>query len=204
MTLRKILPLFFLFFIASCSESTPQLSPLPLNAVIVAFGDSLTYGTGVTRQDSYPAVLETLIHRRVINAGVPGEQSIGGVARLPGVLANFHPQLVILCLGGNDSIKRLPADITEKNLQKMVDMIKQAHAEVVMLAVPALKLSAKPPAFYKTIAERNHIPLAENLIPSIMKDRSNKSDWVHFNKKGYKLLAEGVAQLLAQSGAIQK
>ena len=91
---------------AGCSDGV-KLQPLLPEATLLAFGDSLTYGTGTSRDKAYPAILENLIRRRVINAGIPGEISAEGLQRLPGLITQHQPALIILCHGGNDILRKL-------------------------------------------------------------------------------------------------
>jgi len=107
--------------LVSCSDNT-QLQALGADATILAFGDSLTYGTGTSRDKSYPAVLEKLINHKIINAGIPGETSEKGLARLPGLINKHHPQLIIICHGGNDILRKLDLNKTSSNIQKMIDL----------------------------------------------------------------------------------
>lgn len=86
----------------------PKLEALPADATILAFGDSLTAGTGVSSENSYPAVLARLLERKVINAGVPGEVTEDGKARLPRLLDEHSVQLVVICHGGNDFLHPCP------------------------------------------------------------------------------------------------
>jgi len=187
--------------LAACSSEI-RLPRLAGNAVIVAFGDSLTYGTGVDAGESYPAVLEKMTGRRVVNAGVPGEVTGDGLSRLPGVLAREKPALVLLCHGGNDLLRRLDPQQTAGNIQSMIRLSRERGAAVVLVAVPSMGLSLSPPPLYREIARSLSVPLEEKALPAVLSDASLKSDYIHPNAAGYRRLAEAVAGLLKRSGAI--
>ena len=105
---------------AACGEKAPKLPKLAATDVVVAFGDSLTYGTGADESESYPTVLGQLIGRTVVRAGVPGEVTAQGLARLPAVIDEHNPRLVIVCLGGNDMLRQVrDAEIT-RNLRSII------------------------------------------------------------------------------------
>ena len=126
--IRHTLKVFFIILItsalAACSDDA-KLHTLDANATILAFGDSLTYGTGTSRNNAYPAVLEKLINRKVINAGVPGEISKNGLSRLPGLIEKYQPDLVIICHGGNDILRKLDLSKTSNNIQQMISLAKK-------------------------------------------------------------------------------
>lgn len=188
---------------SGCSQHTPTLPPLSRGAVIVAFGDSLTYGTGVSAEQSYPAQLQRIIGHTVVNEGVPGEVTAAGLRRLPEVLDADHPALLILCHGGNDLLRRLDRKQTVANLRAMVQLARARHIEVVLIGVPRpALLGLKDADFYRQVADQFGIPLEDKVLPRIEADRALKSDRVHPNAAGYRLLAEAVAKLLRNSGAI--
>ncbi len=183
-------------------EQTPPLPRLPQDAVILAFGDSLTYGTGVERAQSYPAVLQQLSGRQVINAGAPGEISANGLKRLPGLLQRHQPALLVLCHGGNDILRRLSRSKMKQNLDAMITLAKQQGVAVALLAVPDFGLFLQPVEVYAELAEQHDIPVELDALASILQQASLKSDQVHPNREGYRRLAQAVADLLKKSGAI--
>lgn len=194
--------------VAGCggSEQTydgPTLSYLAPGAVILAFGDSLTYGTGAEGEASYPARLAARIDRRVVNAGVPGETSGQGRRRLSEWLARVQPDLVLLCLGGNDMLRRGSPETLRENLRAMVEMIRGQGAEVVLIAVPKLQAwSLEPHPLYRELGADLGIPVLDASLATILSDGALKSDAIHPNARGYAVLAEDIHRLLRGAGAL--
>lgn len=189
--------------LSACGRDTPRLTLLTSEAVVLAFGDSLTYGTGAAKGESYPAQLERLIGRKVVESGVPGEISAEGAARLAQLLDEHEPALLLLCHGGNDLLRRLDPQETVRNLRAMIRMARERGIAVVLIAVPqpGIWLSGAP--FYRELADELRVPLEEALLADILADRELKSDTVHPNAAGYRRLAEGVAALLREAGAVK-
>lgn len=208
MLLKRLLSIWLLslslFFLSACSdEAKAPLRSLAEDAVILAFGDSLTYGTGADHlTESYPAVLSALSGRTVINAGVPGEISREGLARIEALLQQHQPQLVLLCHGGNDLIRQLSETELKQNLTQMIHVIREQGAEVVMLSVPKPGLFLKAAPVYQEVAQTLQVPIENSIIPDIESETSLKSDPIHPNADGYRMLAERVHELLNQSGAL--
>ena len=190
------------FAALSCSRQ-PELPPLAEDAVVVAFGDSLTFGTGAGAGESYPEVLAQLIGRRVVKAGVPGEVTADGLPRLAEVLDREHPALLLLCHGGNDQLRRLDPRQTGENLRAMIRTAQDRGVAVALIAVPAPGLKLTPPALYKELAKEFSIPMEAEILAEILADSSLKSEYIHPNAAGYRRLAEAVATLLRTSGAIR-
>ncbi len=197
-----LLAIFVGALVTACSADKPRLSPLDSDAIILAFGDSLTFGTGASKSESYPQVLAELTGHTVINAGVPGETTAGGLARLPRVLEETKPDLVILCLGGNDFLRRLDSAQTRSNLTRMIQMIRGANVPVVMIAVPQLRLISNSDPLYQELAKELKLPLENEILADALRDRDLKSDPIHLNAKGYRRMAEAIAELLKTSGAV--
>jgi lysophospholipase L1-like esterase len=194
--------LLFLLLFAACSAE-PQLPPLARDAVILAFGDSLTYGTGAGQEESYPAVLEKLTGRRVVNAGIPGEVSGDGLLRLAQTLDEHRPQLLILCLGGNDILRKASLDEAARNLEQMVRMSRDRGIPVLLLGVPrpaVFGLDSAP--FYYELAQRQQVPLEATAIPGVLSERGLKSDPIHPNAAGYEVIAKAIHAKLRDSGAL--
>ena len=187
--------------LAACSK-TAQLPPLASDAVILALGDSLTFGTGAGEGESYPGVLEKLSGRRVVNAGVPGEISETGLQRLPGVLDREKPALLLLCHGGNDLLQKIDQAVTAKNLREMIRTARAKGVSVVLLSVPTPDLSLSPPSYYEEIAKELGTPIETKALPRILSTSRLKSDYIHPNAAGYRELAESVFGLLKKSGAL--
>jgi acyl-CoA thioesterase I len=189
------------FLLAACDRA-PTLPKLNSHDVIVAFGDSLTHGTGASEDTAYPAVLAALTGRTVINAGVPGDTTASALQRLPEVLAEHQPRLVLLCLGGNDMLRKHPQATTENNLRLLVQTIRASGAEVMLIAVPEPKLFGGAPGFYARLAEEMQLPLEREVFSDVLKDNRLKSDPIHANAAGYRVVAERLAEFLRGAGAL--
>ena len=204
-TMKMLAQLFAVVFasvlISACSKS-PKVPPLANNDVVLAFGDSLTFGTGAAPAESYPAQLQTLIGRKVVNAGVPGEISADGLQRLPEVLEEVQPKLLILCHGGNDFLRKLNEASAAANVRAMIRIAKNKGISVVLIATPKPGLSLTPPDFYADIAKEFSLPYNDDALKTTLRDNGLKSDLVHPNAKGYAQIAQSVAALLKKAGAI--
>jgi acyl-CoA thioesterase-1 len=188
-------------FLVACG-SGQRLAPLPPEARILAFGDSLTYGTGAGPEQSYPAVLQALIGREIVNAGVPGEITAEGLERLPELLDEHQPQLLILCHGGNDFLRSLGEQQAAANIRAMIRLARERNIAVMLVAVPKFGVLFSPPEFYAGIAEELGVPVESGTLSRIIRDPALKSDAVHPNAAGYRRLAEAVAEELKAAGAI--
>ena len=197
---RFVIWIISLLFVA-CSDR-PELPPLASDDVILAFGDSLTNGMGASAEESYPAVLAELSGRQVINEGIPGEVSAEGLRRLPGVLQEYQPQLLILCHGGNDLLQQLDPARMEANVRGMIRLALDQNIPVVLLGVPKPGLFLASAEVYKNIAASTGVIFIEDLVPDILSDKALKSDTVHPNKAGYRMMAETIYKMLQDTGAL--
>ncbi len=186
----------------ACSSDNPRISLLPANATILAFGNSITYGTGVGKNESYPAVLEALSGRKVINAGTPGEVTALGRERLPDVLDEHSPDLLILCHGGNDMLRKMNGKKLQENLRAMIQEAKNRNIPVLLISVPKPALFLSSADGYEQIAEELNVPIEDDILADILSDNGLKSDQIHPNAKGYTMLAKAVHRLLQERGAL--
>ena len=198
---RYVFALVAVLFLVACDRA-PTLPKLSPHDVILAFGDSLTHGTGASEETAYPAVLASLTGHTVINAGVPGDTTTTGLQRLPAVLAEYKPRLVLLCLGGNDMLRKQPEATTENNLRLLVQTIRASGAEVVLIGVPEPRLFGGAPDFYARVAGDMKLPLEQDAFNDVLKDARLKSDPIHANAAGYRQIAERLDKFLREVGAL--
>jgi lysophospholipase L1-like esterase len=190
--------------VASCGRDTPALSPLAADARVLAFGDSLTKGTGASADASYPAVLSRRLDREVINAGVAGETSGEGRERLSGVLARTQPDLLLLCHGGNDFLQDYEPARIRRNLRGMIEQARDRGVEVVLIGVPSRGIMLSTASLYEDLAGELDVPLVAGVIGEILGDPTLRSDRVHPNRQGYRMLAGAVYDVLVASGAVNR
>jgi lysophospholipase L1-like esterase len=194
--------LLIALLLGGCGEKVPRVAAVGPDEVIVAFGDSLTYGTGAAESESYPVVLAQLIGRRVVRAGVPGEVTAQGLVRLPQVIEEHQPALVIVCLGGNDMLRKLVETQIRSNLRQIIRTLRDRGIAVVLVGVPKPALLTSAAAFYGELAKEYRIPYEGKILNHIMHQLDLRSDAIHPNAKGYRRMAEAIAELLREAGAI--
>lgn len=191
-----------ILLLSACPGKSPSLPRVAAADVVLAYGDSLTFGTGAAEAESYPLVLAGLIGRNVIRAGVPGEVTAQGLRRLPSVLEMHKPKLVLLCLGGNDMLRRTDDKTIAANLREMVQVIRRQGAAVVLLGVPKPALFGGAATFYGELANELGVAYEGEIINSVLRDPGLKSDPIHPNAQGYRKIAEQLAAFLKKSGAL--
>ncbi len=177
--------------------------PLPK---IVAFGDSLTAGLGVSRDQSYPGQLEKKIQAlgygyQVINAGVSGETTAGGVRRTEWILKS-QPALVILELGANDALRGQPLQQSYTNLETIITRLKEEGVSVILagMKIPLNYGEAYTQEFegmYERLAAKLQVPLIPFFLEGVAAQRElNQGDGIHPTAEGYALVVENVWKVL--------
>jgi acyl-CoA thioesterase I len=190
--------------LALTGAATPAAAHVP---VILDFGDSLTAGLGLAPADAFPARLEARLHRegiaaRVVNAGVSGDTTAGGLARLDWALAD-KPDLVILALGANDALRGIDPATVRGNLDNMIEKIQADGAKILLLGMVA------PPNWgeeykrdfdrlYPELAGARHVPLYPFFLEGVaMNPELNQPDGIHPNAQGVAVLVDRIAPFVA-------
>lgn len=182
-----------------CGNSVPRIRPLRTDSVVLAFGDSLTAGSGISSRDTYPALLADQLGCTVVNAGVGGEVTSDGLRRLPAVLRQYQPELIILCHGGNDLLRRHDESVVAANLAQMIEMIQASGADVLLVGVPKPGLILRTAPVYGKLSGKYRIPHESKIVAEILSTPSLKNDQIHPNADGNRRLAEAVAALIIRS-----
>lgn len=198
---KIIITILLALTLSACD--TPKLNKLSNQDVIVAFGDSLTMGVGTEEEFSYPSVLAELSGIEVINEGISGETTSEGLERLPDVLDEYNPSLLILIEGGNDILRNKDYNQIKNNLDQMIQLTLARGTQVVLIGVPEKRLFSNTAPFYEALAEKYDLVFDDSLIGGLMRSPSKKSDPIHFNAEGYYSMAEEILNILSDNGAIK-
>ena len=159
---------------------------------VIAFGDSLTEGVGARKGEDYPSLLARELQQPVINAGRRGDTTAQGLARLERDVLKRNPRLVIVLFGGNDFLRRVPLDRASKNLEEIIKRIQQQGAMVVLVGMKLGLFTDEYGPVYKTIAQKYGALYISRVLKGILSDPKLKSDSIHPNSAGYRLLAERI------------
>jgi acyl-CoA thioesterase-1 len=180
----------------------------PQKKVILFFGDSLTAGYGLSTEEAFPALTERLLSTsggnvKVVNAGLSGETSAGGLSRIDWILRQ-PIDIFVLELGANDGLRGLPLDQTRKNLQAIIDKVKAKYPQTKfvmagMMVPPNMgkEYATEFKKIYPDLAKKNKA----TLIPFILEDvggieKLNQADGIHPNVEGHKIIARNISKIL--------
>ena len=201
LVMSAIVTVFWHLTPGGASPSTPDTRPR-----IVAFGDSLTAGLGVPAEESYPAQLQRSLDAlgysyRVVNAGVSGDTTAGGLRRVPWILTN-KPDVVILELGANDGLRGLSVDQTRHNLREIIQRLQEAGVEIVLAGMKlppnyGQDYLARFEGIYPLLAKEYRLQLIPFFLEGVGGSPSlNQADGIHPTAKGYALVVEQVLKIL--------
>ena len=206
--MNKII-LICLLLLSACSAHKPQYAVIPAGSTVLVLGDSLSYGTDANKGEDYPALLATHSGWHIVNESVPGDTTAGGLARLPQLLEQHKPTLIIVALGGNDFLQQLPLTETTANLKAILTQSKAQSVIAIMVAIPEFNqmkaifgnLTDHP--LYKEIAKESATLLIADVFSDVLSDNKLKSDQVHPNAKGYEVVSEQLAEKLKDLGFLK-
>jgi acyl-CoA thioesterase I len=163
---------------------------------IICFGDSMTFGVGANPGEDYPAVLSKMIEMPVINAGVDGETSPEALKRIDSDALDREPLLVVIEFGGNDFLRQIPLEVTANNIKAMVEKIQAKGAMVAIVDISVgLIMGAYRAPLYNLAKEKDAIFIPK-IFSDIFTNPSLKSDFIHPNADGYKIIAQRVYRVI--------
>lgn len=203
---RRQFLLFSAALLLTACGQTAQQQRIAKGSRVLALGDSLTFGYGAPEEAAYPKQLARLTGWRLTNGGVSGDTSAQALARLPNLLTE-QPKLILLGIGGNDFLRKVPETETRANISTIVQTAQKANIPIVLIGVPRPSLGAligslSDHPLYQDLAEQHQIPLLSNAWSKILSDSSLRSDQIHANAEGYLKFAEIMADFLKEQGFI--
>lgn len=197
---RRVVGLVLFALLIGCKDA-PRNAALPEGAPVLALGDSLTFGTGATPDTSYPSILAKASGWEVINAGVPGETAAEGCARLPGLMEEHRPQLVLVLLGGNDFLRRMPERDVVDALERCVSSARAGNAAVALIVVPRFGASGVSDSpLYAEAGKAWNVAVLDGGLSSLLAQRAMRADAVHLNAAGYREMALTLVEGLRAQG----
>lgn len=167
----------------------------PKEGSIVAFGDSLIKGVGAGESENFIALLSKKIGEPIVNLGVPGNTTVDGLARINEVLEE-EPRIVILLLGGNDYLKKIPKEETFANLKAVITTLHKEGVLVVLLGVRGGVLNDRFEENFEQLAEETGVAFVPDVLDGIFGKSSLMSDAIHPNKEGYAIIADRVYEVI--------
>lgn len=211
--MKKLVYLLLIFTLVTCGKTAEKYAVIPQGATVLILGDSLSYGTGANTGtntgEDYPSLLATKTGWQIINAGVPGDTSSGGLERLPALLQQHQPKLLIVELGGNDFLHNVPQTKTMANLKAILTQAKQAAVPTVLVAIPEVSAfraamgNLQDHTLFETLAQETNTPLITNVFSEVLSDNTLKADQIHANAKGYAVVSELLYRKLAEFGFLK-
>ena len=194
-------------FLASCGRQPLKLQPIPSGASVLAFGNSVTFGTGALTGQDWPTLLAQKTGWQITNAGVPGDTAEQAQHRLPNLLAQNRPALVIIEIGGNDFLKRTPQPEVKEAIRHIIQAVKGVGAQAVLVAVPEWSLlnllTRKTDApIYQELGKEEGVLVIEQVFSAVLSQPELCADRIHPNAKGYQAMADGIYGALKKAGAI--
>lgn len=167
-------------------------------ANIVAFGDSLTEGVGATPGNDYVSVLSRSLGVPIINVGRAGDTTASALSRLDQDVLENDPKVVILLLGGNDMLARIPKETAFQNLKIIVKKIKERGSAVILVGINGGIFGRGYGGEYERLAREENLWFVPNVLNDILSDDESMYDRVHPNDTGHAIMAERIQPILEE------
>lgn len=191
--------------LVACSRA-PKMTGIPKGSVVLAFGDSVTYGTGAQPGEDWPTLLAAKTGWQIVNAGIPGDTALEGKDRIAALLEQHRPALVIVEIGGNDFLRRRSHTDVKSDMRQIIGAIRSSGAEVVVVAVPEFSMFAvvtdrpKDALLYVELGKDEKIPVIAGVFTGVLAQPDLRADTIHPNAKGYRVMADGIFAELKKMG----
>lgn len=191
--------------LAACGKPA-KLAAVPAGSVVLAFGDSVTYGTGAALGEDWPALLAGMTGWHIVNAGIPGDTAEAGKARITALLDEHRPALVIVEIGGNDFLRRRSQKAIKEDLRAILASVRRQGIPAVLVAVPELSLlgavtrSPSDAPLYVELGKEEKIPVVADVFSAILGKPELCADQIHPNADGYRRMAAGIHGALREFG----
>lgn len=188
-----------------CGEA-PRLQPVSAGSTVLAFGDSVTHGTGAGAGEDWPTLLAGQTGWNVINAGIAGDTAVAGKGRIADLLETHRPELVIVEIGGNDFLRRRAQGEVKEDLRAILQQVARKGARAVLVAVPELSLmgvlAGRPvdAPIYAQLAEEEGVPLIPDVFADVLSQPELCADRIHPNAAGYAHMVAGILAELRRIG----
>ncbi len=169
----------------------------PKGDTVLVFGDSLVSGVGASEGKDFVSLLSRSLQKPVLNFGVPGDTTERGLVRINEAVKQ-KPDIVLILLGGNDALKKISKEETERNLMSIVHTFQAGGAVTVVIGVRGGLLGDPYDAMYKRVAKKTGSVLVEDVLDGLFGDMRYMSDVVHPNDAGYELISQRITSVVMQ------
>ena len=166
---------------------------------VIAFGDSLVRGVGASPGKGWVSLLSTRLDRPILNKGKNGDTTRSALSRLPRDVLTQDPRVVLILLGGNDALRRLPQQLVFENLAATIDQIQQVGARVVLIGVRGGPFFDHYAKSFRALAAEKNVLLVTNILDGIWGNQQRMADMVHPNDEGYRLMADRIEPVLVKA-----
>jgi len=193
-----LLPIAIVLWITILIWPNPEPIYPTAGSTVVVFGDSLAFGTGASAGNDIASQLTAGLNQKVLNLGVPGNTTADGLARIDELLA-VDPRVVVIMLGGNDTIRRVPVAETFANLAQIIEQIQASGAAVILVGAPGGLYGKQYDKEYERLAKEYRTFYVSNILSGLIGKTEYMSDSIHPNDIGYKKATERILPIVKEA-----